>query len=104
MKETKSRSIDTLIYELCQYGEAVGLIHPLDRAYVVNRLLALYQANSYTQPSEPIEARPLADILQDMTSEALARGLIGEDGVVFRDLFDTEGFRYILHGKCLQKS
>lgn len=90
MKETKSRSLDTLIYELCQYGEAVGLIHPLDRAYVANRLLALYQANSYTEPSEPINARPLADILQDMTSEALARGLIAEDGVVFRDLFDTE--------------
>ena len=89
-KETKTRSIDSLIYELCQYGEGVGLIHPLDRAYVTNRLLALFEVNSYTQPSEPIEVRPLAEILEDMNEEALARGLIEEDGIVYRDLFDTE--------------
>ena len=89
-KQTKSRSLDALIYELCQYGEGVGLIHPLDRAYIINRLLALFQVNAYVAPSEPIEVRPLAEILEDMTNEALARGLIEEDGIVFRDLFDTE--------------
>ena len=72
-KETKSRSLDALIYELCQYGEGVGLIHPLDRAYITNRLLALFKANAYVAPSEPIEVRPLAEILEDMTEEALSR-------------------------------
>ncbi len=90
MEETKSRSLDTLIYELCQYGEGVGLFHPLDRSYIINRLLAIFGASSYTQPSEHIEPRPLVQILDDMTEEGLARGIVAEDGVVFRDLFDTE--------------
>ena len=89
-KENKIRSLDALIYELCQYGEGVGLIHPLDRAYIINRLLALFGANAYTPPSEPIEVRPLSEILEDLTREGLARGKVEVDSVVFRDLFDTE--------------
>ena len=82
--------LNQLIYELIEYGRSHGLIHEADIVYTVNRLLALFHEASYEAPSDTPKERPLADILQDMTTLALSKGLIEEDTVTFRDLFDTE--------------
>lgn len=77
-----------LISELVGYGLLNGLIEEADKIYVTNRLLELFGIDSYT--SEEIEGRPLVDILSDMTDYAVENGLIPEDTVTYRDLFDTK--------------
>ena len=42
MKTKETPSLNILIYELCRYGESVSLFDPLDRTYIINRLLALF--------------------------------------------------------------
>ena len=90
MKNKPTPSLNILIYELCRYGESVNLFDPLDRVYVTNRLLALFCEDSYSEPVEDIPVRPLCDILASLCDVAYERGLIEENSVVYRDLFDTE--------------
>ena len=90
MKNKATPSLNTLIYELCRYGASVNLFDPLDQSFVINRILALFKEDAYTAPTEDIAVRPLAEILEDMCDLAYTRGLIEENGVVYRDLFDTE--------------
>lgn len=77
-----------LISELVGYGILNGLIEEADKIYVTNRLLELFGLDSYAQ--EDIKGRPLVDILSDMTDYAVENGLIPEDTVTYRDLFDTK--------------
>lgn len=77
-----------LISELVGYGILNGLIEEADKIYVTNRLLELFGLDSYAP--EDIKGRPLADILSDMTDYAVENGLIPEDTVTYRDLFDTK--------------
>lgn len=77
-----------LISELVGYGLLNGLIEEADKIYVTNRLLELFGIDSYTP--EEIKGRPLVDILSDMTEYAVENGLIPEDTVTYRDLFDTK--------------
>lgn len=77
-----------LISELVGYGILNGLIEEADKIYVTNRLLELFGLDSYAP--ENIKGRPLADILSDMTDYAVKNGLIPEDTVTYRDLFDTK--------------
>lgn len=77
-----------LISELVGYGLLNGLIEEADKIYVTNRLLELFGIDSYTP--EEIKGRPLVDILSDMTDYAVENGLIPEDTVTYRDLFDTK--------------
>lgn len=77
-----------LISELVGYGILNGLIEEADKIYVTNRLLELFGLDSYAP--EDIKGRPLADILSDMTDYAVKNGLIPEDTVTYRDLFDTK--------------
>ena len=90
MKNKTTPSLNILIYELCRYAESVSLFDPLDRTYSINRVLALFGEDAYTPPTEDIAVRSLSEILEDMCDAAYARGLIEENGVVYRDLFDTE--------------
>lgn len=77
-----------LISELVGYGILNGLIEEADKIYVTNGLLELFGLDSYAP--EDIKGRPLADILSDMTDYAVKNGLIPEDTVTYRDLFDTK--------------
>lgn len=79
--------MDKLISELVQYGLGCGLIAEEDKVYVTNRLLELFEQNSYVSSVEKV--RKLADILLDMNDHAVECGLI-EDTTACRDLFDTK--------------
>lgn len=80
--------MDKLISELVRYGLACGLIDEADQVYVTNRLLELFHRNSYTSSVGAVRA--LSDILSDMTDYAAQEGLMEEDTVTNRDLFDTK--------------
>ena len=77
-----------LVNELVEYAVRTELIEECDRAYATSRLmevLGLSEMQSFSVSS----VRPVADILSDVCDYAYGAGLIKENGVVYRDLFDT---------------
>lgn len=77
-----------LISELVMYGMKKGLIDEADKVYVINRLLELFELNDFEWSNEDV--RPLNCILADMTDYAVETGIIKEDTITNRDLFDTK--------------
>ncbi|MCQ2413171.1 MAG: UDP-glucose--hexose-1-phosphate uridylyltransferase [Clostridia bacterium] len=77
-----------VLSELLAYAEAHGLIESTDEAYAANRLLEVCRLTEFEKV--PVkENRPLCAILADLTDDAVKRGRIESDTVVYRDLFDT---------------
>ncbi|MBQ2939586.1 MAG: UDP-glucose--hexose-1-phosphate uridylyltransferase [Clostridia bacterium] len=75
------------ISALVNYAIHCQLITADDAVFAENRLLEILQLDAPVDL--PIESTELPDILQVLTDNAVARGII-EDGVVSRDLFDTK--------------
>ena len=81
-------NINNLITALLSYGIDKGLVDKADVIYVTNRLLELFQLNSYKK--EDVTAyREVHLILNDMLDYAVNQGFI-EDTITNRDLFDTK--------------
>ncbi|NCB28834.1 MAG: UDP-glucose--hexose-1-phosphate uridylyltransferase [Clostridia bacterium] len=80
--------IDHSIRQLVDYGVRTGLLEACDRAYAVNALLEELKLDSYADPGDVPQA-PLPDILTALMDDAHARGVLPEDSIVYRDLFDT---------------
>lgn len=78
------------IEELAEYGVKAGLLAESDRIYVINQLLALFSVEEYEGESQVAAVRPLHEILVDLTEYAAAHGMLEEDTVTCRDLFDTK--------------
>ena len=85
--------IDNAISRLAGYAFRSGLIEECDRTWAINTILDVLKLDSYTEPEEKdwetgyIE---LAPILEELLDDAYARGVLTENSVVYRDLFDTE--------------
>ncbi len=89
------------ILKLADYGLATGLIQPEDRQYTINRLLELFELDELEEAAaEAHEKEPkmtqqtaeeaLETILKEMMDYAHAQGILKEDSIVYRDLFDTK--------------
>lgn len=83
-----SRTLDENINKLVQYGINNALIPVSERNYSTNLLLDIFQKNDYAGTTADSEEPVLEDILEALCDEACHMGLI-EDGITFRDLFDT---------------
>ncbi|MDE5907906.1 MAG: UDP-glucose--hexose-1-phosphate uridylyltransferase [Lachnospiraceae bacterium] len=79
------------IKKLTAYGVLTGLVPEEDKIYTINSLLALFGVDEMEDaaPTQVSEA-DLEGILQRMLDYAYEAGLIAENGVVYRDLFDTK--------------
>ena len=82
--------IDKAISRLADYGIRTGLIEETDRIYTINRLLELFGLEEYGEEDGTVDELPLSDILKEMLDYAFEQGLIPENTVVYRDLFDTK--------------
>ena len=80
-----NRSIDKLI----SYGLEKGLIEPLDKVYCTNRLLEALGLDDYQPTGEVFSDVDIEETLGELLDFAVKNGLC-EDGVVYRDLFDTK--------------
>lgn len=80
--------INKLINELVAYGINEKLIPDDDKVYVTNRLLELFLQTEFTE--ESVDVRAVSDILEDMCKFALENGIIEDDTVTTKDLFDTK--------------
>ena len=88
------------IRELVNYGLLTGLVEPEDEVYTTNRLLELFELDDYGEPFGTCPAfckeerdravAALPKILEEMLDYAAKKGILKEDGVVYRDLMDTK--------------
>jgi len=80
--------MNKLISELVNYGLQQKLVQPDDKVYVINQLLGLFEKSEFQWVET--ETRQLFEILNDMNDYAVENGLIEEDTITNRDLFDTK--------------
>ena len=79
-----------LIKNLVQYALTNGLIEPEDTIYTTNILLELFQLEEYQETEPGEQMLSLEDTLQAMTAYAIDQGMLQDDSIVYRDLFDTK--------------
>lgn len=82
--------INESIAKLVKYGENAGLISGLDKIYATNRILEVMQISDYEEPEQIPETPDLEEILDELVDNAAERGLLENNSVVYRDLFDTK--------------
>ena len=93
--------IQERILELVKYGITTGLVEKADEVYTVNRLLELFEVDDIEDSVfEAVSAQPtwtqeeaeskLEQILEDMMTYAYDNGIMKENSIVYKDLFDTK--------------
>ena len=82
--------INECINELVAYGLKRGLVDPADEVYVTNRLLELFRLTEHDGVVEQVQPRKLSQILNDMLEYAYQQGMLEEQTVTEKDLFDTK--------------
>ncbi|MBD5085536.1 MAG: UDP-glucose--hexose-1-phosphate uridylyltransferase [Clostridiales bacterium] len=82
--------IDNAVSKLVAYALRTGLIQPCERDWAVNTILDVLKLDSYTEPNQDWGEVELAPVLDELLDDAYARGVLAENSVVYRDLFDTE--------------
>ena len=84
--------IDNAIAKLADYAVNFGLVEECEYTWAVNTILDVLELDSYTEPERTwdVDSLELAPILEELLDDAHARGVLTENSVVYRDLFDTE--------------
>ena len=83
--------INEYINELVAYGLNQGLVDPDDEVYVTNRLLELFQLTEHEGTAKEVRSeRELSQILNDMLEYACRQGMLEEETITEKDLFDTK--------------
>ena len=84
--------IQTNIKKLVVYGLKTGLIEEADKIYTTNRLLELFQLDELEESDTDVtmETDELETVLSEMMDYAYEHGIMTENSIVYRDLFDTK--------------
>ena len=75
---------------LVEYGIRTGLIKEADKFFVRNSLLTKLGLDDYEESDAVDTAETLEEILDAITDYAVVNGMLENDSVVYRDIFDTE--------------
>ena len=79
------------ITALVNYALEKGLIEQEEKVWAVNRILEVMQADSFSwEESAKGKEAGLTEILDTLIDDAYERGVLEENSVVYRDLFDTK--------------
>ena len=82
--------IDKEVSQLAAYALRTGLIEENEYIWAVNTILDTLRLDSFTDPGQEWGELELAPILERLLDDACQRGVLSENSVVYRDLFDTE--------------
>jgi len=93
--------IQEKILQLVEYGLVTGLVEPEDKVYTINRLLELFRLDEMEdavleeyEKRNPMTAESaiagLEALLKDMLDYAAENGLMQDNTITYRDLFDTK--------------
>ena len=78
------------VKRLVQYGIESGLVPEEERIYTTNQILELFGEEEYIEPEESFADVDLEDVLKELLDYAAEKGILKENSVVYRDLFDTK--------------
>ncbi|MBR5539183.1 MAG: UDP-glucose--hexose-1-phosphate uridylyltransferase [Clostridia bacterium] len=78
------------IKKLVTYAEENFLITPIDRVWATNRILEALDIQEYIEPETEYSDVDLENTLCELLDYAAEKGLIEENSVAYRDLFDTK--------------
>ena len=81
---------DEAISQLVSYALHTGLIEPCETTWAVNTVLDALKLDGFSGPAPADRPVELAPVLEALLDDAYARGVLEEDSVVYRDLFDSE--------------
>ena len=79
--------MNAYICALADYAVKTGLLEQEDRQWAINRILEVMGLDDFSEDTLS-EEKPLHEILEALTEDAVKRGLV-QDNQVARDLFDT---------------
>ena len=83
--------IQNKIKKLVEYGLITGLIGEEDKIYTTNRLLELFQLEELEDGWDvSMSVEELPAVLEEMMDYAYEQGIMTENSIVYRDLFDTK--------------
>ena len=92
--EYMNNSVFIYVNQLVSYGLNTGLIAPEDKIYTFNQLMEVLQLEEpeedFTVDNANDEEWPLEEILSGLLDYAFEKGLIPENTVTYRDLFDVK--------------
>lgn len=82
--------VNEAIKKLVCYGLERELISEDDVIFTTNQLLETLQIEEYEEPQETYQDIELEPVLKELLDYAYEHGVLEENGVVYRDLFDTK--------------
>jgi UDPglucose--hexose-1-phosphate uridylyltransferase len=82
--------INQNITQLVTYGLESGLIEKEDKVYITNQILEILKIDEYEEPAEEYTDVELEPVLKALCDYAYEQGILEDNGVVSRDLFDTK--------------
>ena len=82
--------INKSIRELVNYGLHTGLVVPEDEVYTINRILEILKLDEYQEPENACPVPDLESTLGSIMDWAYENGVLEENTVGYRDLFDTK--------------
>lgn len=77
------------VKQLVTYGLNTGLIKEVDRIYATNQILEVLGLDEYEEPKQEFVKINLEQTLKELMDYAHSAGVLKEDGIAYRDLFDT---------------
>ena len=94
MADAQTQTVSRLVDALLDYAQERGLIEAADRVWARNGLLEELKRDTYvpisgSEKGAEVESLEVAQILDALTDDAVTRGVVEQDSVVYRDLFDT---------------
>ena len=82
--------VNETVSRLAAYALQTGLIEESEYIWAINTILDVLKLDSYTETNQNWGKIELAPVLEELLDDACARGVLTENSVVYRDLFDTE--------------
>lgn len=82
--------VNEAIKKLVCYGLENNLISGEDVIFSTNQLLEVLKIDEYEEPEEEYHNVELEPVLKELLDYAYENGVLEENGVVYRDLFDTK--------------
>lgn len=82
--------VNEAIKKLVCYGLENNLISEEDVIYTTNRILEVLKIEEYEEPQEEYHEVELEPVLTELLDYAYENGVLVENSVVYRDLFDTK--------------
>ena len=82
--------INRSIKKLVTYALERELIRPEDAIFCTNSILHILKLDEYVEPAETFKDVDLESTLKEILDWAYEKGMMAENSVVYRDLFDTQ--------------